>query len=203
MPLTRTDTDPCVVDGCPECISVLRWGLCVTHYQRALARLRYDGVELSRESLFARVYDRRRPAVPHRECREPDCGNRVVPGRMYCLEHKPTPRQRKVIVIEGTEWTRIYNPDANHGYVILRRRTSDGCTITMAEHRAVMEAHIGRPLLTHENIHHKNGDRADNRIHNLELWSKSQPPGQRVTDKLTWAREIIALYGHLDPALVD
>jgi len=34
----------------------------------------------------------------------------------------------------------------------------------------------------------------DNRESNLELWSSSQPKGQRVEDKVAWAREILALY---------
>ena len=62
------------------------------------------------------------------------------------------------------------------------------------EHRLVMESTIGRKLSREESVHHKNGDRLDNRPSNLELWSSSQPPGQRIEDKVQWAYELIAQY---------
>lgn len=52
------------------------------------------------------------------------------------------------------------------------------------EHRVVMEQKIGRPLLPHERVHHKNGRRDDNAPENLELWriKGKDPAGVRATD---------------------
>jgi hypothetical protein len=53
---------------------------------------------------------------------------------------------------------------------------------------------LGRPLTNSESVHHRNGNRTDNRVENLELWSRYQPSGQRVSDKLEYALELLHQY---------
>jgi HNH endonuclease len=78
------------------------------------------------------------------------------------------------------------------------------------EHRVIMSDSLGRALFPGEEVHHKNGNRSDNRLKkghelggcppsccNLELWAKSQPSGQRAEDLLGWAEHIVARYENL------
>ncbi len=79
-------------------------------------------------------------------------------------------------------------------YIPLHLQNKYGCKRIM-QHRRIMEDFLGRKLDKFETVHHKNGVRDDNRLENLELWSSRHPGGQRVEDLISWAREIIDLYG--------
>jgi hypothetical protein len=54
-----------------------------------------------------------------------------------------------------------------------------------------MARHLQRPLREDEVVHHINGNRTDNRLENLELWSTAHPKGQRVEDKVRFAVELL------------
>lgn len=70
--------------------------------------------------------------------------------------------------------TRYQRPD---GYVFLWRDER-----WIQEHRVVMAEKLGRPLASHEVVHHINAVRNDNRPENLELWQTAQPRGRRAVD---------------------
>lgn len=89
---------------------------------------------------------------------------------------------------------------SSDGYVLISV-TIDGKQYRRGEHRMVMSEIIGRPLKRSETVHHRNGDRADNRPSNLELWTSPHQPGQRVTDLLAWARAILDEYAPIEDRL--
>jgi hypothetical protein len=62
------------------------------------------------------------------------------------------------------------------------------------EHILIAEEILGRHLEAGESIHHRNGVKDDNHPENLELWTRPQPTGIRVSDAIEWARSILDLH---------
>lgn len=128
---------------------------------------------------------------PGAVCSFPECGN-PVKSRGQCGGHAAQRRRGQTLrslrsggpYINADGYRILYRP----GHVQADKRGY------VAEHRAVMAEHLGRRLRPDETVHHRNGVRLDNRLANLELWSSWQPAGQRVEDKVAWAREILDIY---------
>jgi hypothetical protein len=94
---------------------------------------------------------------------------------------------------DGRKWRPI-NPDGHvhsTGYIRVDLRGGKKAF----KHRLVMEDILGRPLSKNESVHHKDGNRVNNDPSNLELWlSRGQPPGQRVSDHVRSAVELLKKY---------
>jgi len=55
-------------------------------------------------------------------------------------------------------------------YLVYDKELTNGKPVL--EHRFIMEQHLGRKLKKGEVVHHKNGDRKDNRLENLKLMKR-------------------------------
>jgi hypothetical protein len=53
---------------------------------------------------------------------------------------------------------------------------------------------LGRPLSADESVHHRDGDRLNNAPENLELWTRWQPSGQRIEDRIAAATMLLEQY---------
>ncbi len=207
----------CSIKGCPK--DSRTRGMCDTHYaqvrraekraeqdseacKRCGAPISYSGTGRPRRFCEACLQARKSEKPP---CAVSGCDNKAQ-SRGWCFKHYarwqkhgdpgeaddrrlkgaeqlPNGSTRKT---EQSGYVRLYFPDPER----------PGRGRHVLEHRYVMEQVLGRRLKPHEHVHHVNGDRADNRESNLELWTTSHPKGQRVADKLKWAREIMDTYAN-------
>jgi hypothetical protein len=170
----------CAVDGCDGQAKSRGW--CHAHYQRW------------------RLHGDVRADVPVRRARP--CGVEGCDRRRYARELCNTHyrRLRHTGDARADEPIRIVTGEGSlsHGYWKVQVPEEDRWLMpgldSALEHRLVMARALGRPLRDDEVVHHRNGDRTDNRLENLELWSTAHPKGQRVEDKLAFAVELLRRY---------
>lgn len=144
----------CTVEGCGKVLA--GHGLCMTHY----VRWRKHGDPLK---VIKRV------AKPRPKCRIDGC-NQLV----------PTKSARGLCDMHYQRWRK----DGRPGEAERRRaRDGEGTVLTVGyrwhhakglEHRTVIERTLGRKLRTDECVHHKNGNKLDNRPENLEVMTRSE-----------------------------
>lgn len=83
---------------------------------------------------------------------------------------------------EGYRKVSIYKYPAEHHDILRPMATSIAHRNYVFEHRAVVAIAIGRSLKRSETVHHKNGDKLDNRPENLELFVSAHGVGVRASE---------------------
>lgn len=171
----------CCINGCDRVVKGR--GYCQPHLNRVKKGLSKEEIE--------KPIGKRNRYQSGQLCEVPNCESLAAKNKL-CARHNTRVRTGNPV---GTA-ERLRNEDGRgrykkRGYVYVPN--PDGGN-PVFEHRVIMERFLGRKLTKGEFVHHRNGVRDDNRIENLELWDRHHPPGQRVSDKLAYYKEFIALH---------
>lgn len=168
----------CSVGDCGK-VSTRR-GYCPAHYYRWRREL----------PLEAPVRERQKKYKKGTPCSFDRCGRPIIAHKLCQMHYQ---RQKKGLPLEGAPkvqagkgrsrtgegYIRLTVPIGTPGSVTTGTRRK---VATMLEHRYLMQKHLERPLLRTETIHHKDGNRSNNDITNLELKVSAHGAGITARD---------------------
>lgn len=147
---------------------------------------RWNGRRFCSRKCAAQQHRKPRPEKPCLTCGKPIQGHPYkINEQKYC-SHACSVRRREAsptwkgggrfAVGGGYSATLLYPEHPLYEMAVPRHK---GDARLILEHRLVMAESLGRPLTSRETVHHLNGDRQDNRLENLELWTGRHGKGVR------------------------
>ena len=110
------------------------------------------------------AWGRRNRKLADRACAK--CGARFRPARAtaaYCSRACARSKNKGKRRTEGDLWW------TNAKGYIEGNVWAGGRLVQVKQHRWLMERHLGRTLTETEDVHHRNGNKSDNRLENLQL----------------------------------
>lgn len=132
--------------------------------------------------------------VPRRQYERATGYTKYYSQQKFCSQQCKAANQRTV-ALERFNRGEYKRHIKRHGYVwISVPSLVTGKKHAIMEHRWVMSQHLRRALFPEETVHHINGNRQDNRLENLELFTSRHGTGQRITDQIAFAIEMVRLY---------
>lgn len=141
------ETNLCTIDGCEKPIKYR--SMCGMHYKRAWRH---------NDPNFVAVVNK----LPDEICKVENCTDKITHSAGLCKLHEQ--RFRRYGRLENIIAPKGAGGFDSQGYYLI---TVDG--VRVYEHRYIMEKYLGRKLLATEIVHHRNGERWNNKLDNLEL----------------------------------
>lgn len=200
-----------IYEGVIQCSKCKQWYLISKHsfYQRkftlcpqcAQTRIRYENHFEKYGYIWSRGGNDRCPGtlMPCIKCHKPKWINLSCYEMGIGIHHPGSRRFNKWTGLCQTCYSNSLKSNGKYikeGYVHIKLYDNPFPSMTnqkgyIAEHRYVMAKHLGRCLNSNELVHHKDGDKSDNNIDNLELTRRGKAHKSSYSDAVAYGMSLM------------